>query len=120
MSTFSQFIGGGGGATGPRNTTKMWASADPSRFDDSSGQHSGAYTWIVPANFDVSVPLRVYVWGAGGCGGMSGGSGTGYGGGGGGLAISEISNLSPGDSVTVSVYPLNAPGKLVAMSFIAA
>ena len=24
------------------------------------------------------------------------------------------------DSVTVSVYPLNAPGKLVAMSFIAA
>ena len=43
------------------------------------------------------------MWGAGGCGGLSGGSGSCYGGGGGGLAISEITSLTPGDTVAVTV-----------------
>ena len=104
MSTLQQFLGGGGGGgEGPRNACKMFTSSSGSRSNDNSGTDTAAITWTVPSNFDVSVALRVYVWGAGGCGGLSGGSGSCYGGGGGGLAISEITSLTPGDTVAVTV-----------------
>ena len=105
MSTLSQFLGSGGGGEGPRNAMKMWTSASGGVHNQVSSYsvNTQAYTWTVPANFDPSVPLRVYVWGAGGCGGMYGSSGNGYGGGAGGLAISEITTLSAGDTVQVTV-----------------
>lgn len=105
MSTLSQFFGssGGGGAEGPRNAMKMWTSASNVRHNTNSSRKTDSYTWYVPANFDPSVPLRVYVWGAGGSGGTYGGNGNAYGGGAGGLAISEISTLSAGDTVTITV-----------------
>ena len=103
MSTLSQFMSGGGGGEGPRNAMKMWNSASGNRSNDYSGTDTQAYSWVVPSNFDPSVALRVYVWGAGGCNGTSGSSGNAHGGGGGGLAISEITSLNAGDTVTVTV-----------------
>ena len=106
MSTLSQFMsGGGGGGEGPRNSMKMWTSACGGNHSQVSGysRTTNAYSWVVPANFDPSVPLRVYVWGAGGCGGMYSSSGSSYGGGAGGLGISEITSLSAGDTVNVTV-----------------
>ena len=72
MSTFSQFFGssgGGGGGEGPRNTCYMFNSASNNRSNDNSGEDQTTQYWTVPANFDLSVPLRVYVWGGGGHGG---------------------------------------------------
>jgi hypothetical protein len=105
MSTLSQFFGssGGGGGEGPRNAMKMWTSASHDRHNTNSSRKTDAYTWYVPANFDPSVAMRVYVWGAGGCGGTYGGNGNAYGGGAGGLAISEITSLSAGDSVQITI-----------------
>ena len=105
MARFITSTGGGGGfsADGPRNAMKMWTSSSGNRSNDYAGEDTLAYTWTVPSDFDVSVPLRVYVWGAGGHGGCYSSQGSCYGGGGGGLAISEITTLSPGDTVQVTV-----------------
>ena len=99
--SITQAGGGGGGGissdkyghTGNRNSTALFTG-------------NGSFTWNIPSNFDNSIPIRVWVYGAGGCGGNSGGSGTGYGGGAGGLAWAEIpadSNITAGGSVTVTV-----------------
>lgn len=92
MATLSSLVGGssGGFTDGPRNTTAMWNTY-------------GTYEWTVPTDFDNTVPVRVYCWGAGGNAGMDDSSGNGYGGGGGGLAIKEISSFSAGDTVTVTI-----------------
>ncbi len=49
--------GGGGGASGKYNQCQMWNAY-------------GTYGWIPGADFDDSVPVRIYVWGAGGGGVM--------------------------------------------------
>lgn len=92
--------GGGGGLSvdkyghaGPRNQTAMFNS-------------QGSWTWNIPSTFNSAVPIRVWVYGAGGCNGNSGGSGQGYGGGGGGLAWAEIpadSTITAGGSVSITV-----------------
>ena len=93
MATLSSLVGGGSGGgftDGARNATEMWNSY-------------GSYTWTVPSNFDNSVALKIYCWGAGGNSGIDDSQGNSYGGGGGGLAIKEITSLSAGDTVAVTI-----------------
>ena len=91
MSTLSQFMsGGGGGGEGPYNRCLMFNSP-------------GSWTWSIPTDFDESLPINVYVWGAGGSMGQTSGTGEAHGGGGGGLAIKKVSGLSAGGSVSVQV-----------------
>ena len=94
MATLSSLVGGssGGFTDGARNATEMWNSFK-----------SGGYTWTVPANFDNSVSVKVYCWGCGGNSGQDDSSGNSYGGGGGGLAIKEVTGLSAGDTVAVTI-----------------
>ena len=94
MATLSSLVGGssGGFTDGARNTTEMWNSFK-----------NGGYTWTVPTNFDNSVSVKVYCWGCGGNSGQDDSSGNSYGGGGGGLAIKEVTGLSAGDTVTVTI-----------------
>ena len=93
MATLSSLVGGGSGGgftDGARNTTEMWNSY-------------GSYTWTVPTNFDSSIALKIYCWGAGGNSGIDDSQGNSYGGGGGGLSIKEVTSLSAGDTVAVTI-----------------
>ena len=105
MSTFSQFFGssGGGGGGGRYNACKIFSGHG---FDgNANGTDSGHFSWTIPTNLDVTQPISIWVWGAGGAGGCNGGSGTAYGGGAGGLAFKEVTYAASdlGSSIDVTI-----------------
>ena len=96
---------GGGGSvgtiTGPRNKLDLFVGPSTESVKDSGNWGSTAvYTWTKPTNIKADVPVRVYVWGAGGNSGCNAQS---YGGGAGGYAYKEIAVASVGTTETITL-----------------
>lgn len=87
---------------GPRNQIEIFCQLSDVGQYGGWGSSNGTFTWVCPSDVNDEVPMRVSVWGAGGCSGSYHSSGACHGGGGGGLAISEFTPVA-GQSYTVTV-----------------
>lgn len=95
--------GGTGGILGPRNKIIVFTGINPHDTNASGDWNSisdQVSVWTKPANINPDVPVKVWVWGAGG---NSGHNGHNSAGGGGGLAIKEIPVASIGTTETITV-----------------